>query len=350
MIRADKIKTSLLGGVGFRQSPITAYAIVDAANQVSQSGLFYQDASTLVTVKNIKDAQQVISIADVDFNTYLQQLQEGAIIEVCRKVTASQADFIQEVNLYPYEKSFKNTITTRGKFVGFVFDPKRKAGILGRINFLEVCFNEAVTFDIHLFNSNKPNAPIQTQSVDAIANEAVVIPMDWYIADDVSHKGGSFYVGYFEDDLGTAKAVKKDYDLAQLQVNTKCFYVRPISLDHTGTAIDVESVINESDTFGLNMGIGIYNDYTEIIIRNKNIFWSAIQLQMAEKVLSVLRTSTRLNGNNRTINVPIDDVNFDLFGNDKLKIQGIVTKLQREIESVIKMLFYVPRIRRRTLS
>jgi len=350
MIRTDKIKTSLLGGVGFRQSPITAYAIVDAVNQTSQSGLFYQDASTLVTVKNIKDAQQSVSISDVEFNTYLQQLQDSAIVDVCRKVTASQADFIQEVNLYPYEKSFKNTIESTGRFVGFVFEPKKKVGILGRINFLEVSFNEDVTFNIHLFNSNKPNAPLQTQSVDAIANEAVVIPMDWYIADDVAHKGGSFYVGYFEDDLGTAKAIKKDYDLAQYQVSTKCFYVRPVSLDHSGTVIDIESVVDKSETFGLNIGIGIYNDYTELVIRNKNIFWSAIQLQMAEKVLSLLRTSTRLNGNNRTLNVPIDDVNFDLFGNDKLKIQGIITKLQREIDSVIKMLFYVPLIRRRTLS
>ena len=350
MIRPDKIKSALFGGVGFGQSPITEYAVVDADNLASQSGLIFQDASNLVTIKNIKDAQQSIGISDIDFNKYLKQMQESVMMQVCRTVTTGQSDFIKEVNLYPYEKSFKNTIDKRGKFVGFELTPSTSVDLIGRISFLELCFNEDATFDIHLYNSNKPNAPIKTQSITTVANEAVVVTIDWYISDDVSYKGGSFYLGYFEDDLGTSKAIKKDYELSNYQVSTPAFYVQPMSLDNTGNTINVESLLTESDTFGLNFGVSIYSDYTELIVRNKNLFWSAIQLQMAEKVLSLLKTSTRLNGNNSTLSLSIDDVNFDLFGNDKLSIQGVVSKIKMEIDSIKKMLFYKSRISKATLS
>jgi hypothetical protein len=350
MIRPDKIKSALFGGVGFRQSPISEYAIVDADNLASSSGLFFQDASALVTIKNIKDAQQSININDVDFNSYLKQLQESSIIEISRAVTAGESDFIQDVNLFPYEKSFKNTIDTRGKFVGFVFEPTNRIDIIAKLSFIELSFNEDVTFNIYMYNSNKPSDPIQSLPVNALANQAVVIPLEWFISDDVTYKGGSFYVGYFEDDLGTAKALKKDYDLASFQVSTKCFHTRPISLDHTGAFIDVESVINESEEYGLNFIVSIYNDYTEKLIRNKNVLWSAIQLYMGEKVLTVLRNSTRLNGTNNTLGVSEKDVDFDLFGNAKFNIDGIITKKQRQVDSIRKMLFYKPLIKRRTLG
>lgn len=350
MIRPDKILSALFGGVGFRQSPITEYAVVNADNLASSSGLFYQDASALVTIQNIKEAQQAITISDEEFNTYLKQLQESCIIEVCRAITANEADYIQDVNLFPYEKSFKNTINKRGRFVGFLFEPYGNVSIIGKLSYVELCFNEDVTFNLYMYNSNKPSTPIQTLEVNALANQAMVIPLEWFISDDIGHKGGSFYVGYFEDDLGTAKATKKDYDLSSWQRDVKCFYTRPISLSHTGSTIDVTSVINESDTYGINYIVGIYNDYTELLIRNKNLLWSAIQLEMGEKILTVLRTTTRLNGNNNSLSVSTDDVNFDLFGNDKLKIDGILTKKRREIDSIRKMLFYSPLIRRRTLS
>lgn len=349
MIRHDKIKSALFGGVGFRQSPITEYAVVDSSNQNSDSGLFFQDASSIVTIKNIKDAQQSVSISDVDFNSYLKQLQESSIIEVTRTITSGESDFIQDVNLFPYEKSFKNSIDKRGRFVGFLFEPTGRIDVLAKLSSVELMFDKSVTFDIHMFNSNKPNSPIQTLSVDAIANEAVVLPLNWFVADDTAFKGGSFYIGYFEDDLGTAKALKKDYDLASFQVSTKCFHTRPISLSHAGSVIDVESVINESDTYGLNFMVSIYNDYTEIITRNKNLFWDSIQLHMAEKVLNILRTSTRLNGNNRTLDIPENDIIFDLYGNEALKIDGVVTRLERAINSVKKMLFYKPLVKRGTL-
>lgn len=351
MIRSDKIKVALIGGVGFRQSPLTEFAIVDLSNQTSDSGLFYQDASSIVTIENIKECQQAKDIFDEDFNIYLKQLQESVIIEVCRAVTVNESDFIQDANLYPFEKVFKNTIEKRGKFVGFGFEPSTNRIALSKLNYVELMFDSDATFNLYLYNSNKPNAPIKTLSVTSIANEAVIVNLDdWFIADDATHKGGSFYAGYFEDDLGSAKALKKDYNLGQLQVSTACSFIRPVSLTHSSTVIDVESVIEENDTYGLNLGISVYNDYTELIIKNKNLFWEAIQLQMAEKVLNIIKATNRTNRVTRSTEVKTGDIDFDLFGNPAFKVDGITTKLKRSIDDLRNMLFRRPTISRGTLS
>jgi len=349
LIRADKIQSSLYGGVGFRQSPILKYAIVDALNLASDSGLFFQDGSGLVTIQNIKETQQAIDISDVDFNTYLKQLQESCIIEVCRKVTKGQSDFIQDKNVYPYQKSFKNTIDNNGSFVGFMIDPTKNLNILSKVSFIELCFNEAVTFDIHLFNSNKPNAPIKTKSITAIANESVVVDLGWFISDELEYKGGGFYLGYFQDDLGTAKAIKKDYELADWQVSTRCLYIRPMVLSHTGTVIDIESIVDKSDSFGLNLILSTYNDYTELIIRNKSLFWDSIQLQMAEKILNLIKSSIRSNAVTNSLGINLDDINFELYGNVKHEVDGVITGLNASIKDVNKTLFRKSSISKSTL-
>lgn len=339
----------MYGGVGFYQSPIPKYAIVDADNLASDSGSFFQDGSGLVTIQNIKETQQAIDISDVDFNTYLKQLQESCIIEVCRKVTKGQSDFIQDKNVYPYQKSFKNTIDNNGSFVGFMIDPVKNLNILSKVSFVELCFNEDVTFDIHLFNSNKPNAPIKTKSVTSIANESVVVDLGWFISDELEYKGGSFYLGYFQDDLGTAKAIKKDYELADWQVSTRCLYIRPMALSHTGTVIDVESIIDKSDSFGLNLILSTYNDYTELIIRNKSLFWDSIQLQMAEKILNLIKSSIRSNAVTNSLNIDLNDINFELYGSVKNDIEGLISVLKRTTDDVRNMLFRKSLISKSTL-
>ena len=344
MIRSDKIKTGLFGGVGFEQPTLTGYNIVDATNLAASSGLHFGDSSKLVTIKNIKDCQEDPSISNVNFNLLLTSLQNSAILDVCNKVIAGQSDFIDSLNLYPYEKSFDDTITPTGKFVGFNIEPLRN-GVSCSIPWVELCFDTAKTFNLYLYNSNKPNAAILTKSVTTVAGEATIVALDWTVANDVTYKGGTFFLGYFEDDLDGAKAYAKNWENAIFNVRTPYFEIEPVFLNHTLTVIDIESEAYSVDTFGLNIGVDIYTDYTELIIRNKNLFFPAIQLQMHETVVNLIKYSTRSNSIERISKEMID---FELFGNPKLQIEGIATKLNRAIEQIKKALFYVPRIQRVT--
>ena len=344
MIRVDKIQAGLFGSVGFRQPTLAGYNIVDSTNLGSTSGLYFGDSSDLVTIKNIKECQEDIAISNANFNTLLTNMQKTCILDVCNKIIAGQSDFIDSLNLYPYEKSFDATLIPSNKFVGFTIIPQRK-DIACSIPWVELCFDSEKTFNIYLYNSNNPTTPIQTKEVTTAAGESVIVDLGWIIADDVTYKGGVFRLGYFEEDLDGAKAYKKDYEFSNFKVNSPYFFIEPIYLNHSEMVIDVESELSSTDTFGLNIGMDIYTDYTELLIRNKHLLFPAIQLQMHERVLNLIKYSSRQNGQER---IAKENIDFELFGNSKLQIDGIVSKLNRAVDQVKKAMFYVPKISRVT--
>lgn len=347
MIRSDKIKTAFTGLVGFRDSGLTGYNIVSTANKASSSGLYYNDASELVTIPNIKDSQENPAISDNDFNALLTNMQSTVALDSCMKVVEGQSDFISSTNLFPFEKSFNRTVDKKSKFVGFEIQPLAN-GIACAIPWVELSFDSVVTFNLYLYNSNLPKTAIQTKSVTTVAGESKIYTLDWIIADDATYKGGKFYLGYFEEDLGSASAYKKDYDFGNVSVRTPYFYVEPVSLDNTSTTLDIESQTYESDEFGLNIGLDVYTDYTELLIRNKALFARAIQYQMHEKVLLMIKYSTRTNSQER-IGKEVGMIDFELFGNAELRIDGVQAKLNKEILSLKKALFRQPKISRGTL-
>ena len=350
MIRPGRIKSEMFGGVGWRQTTLTGFPVINAANLVARSGLIFQDATSFVTIQNIYDCQQDSELNDANFNTYIENLQKSVILESCEKVQNNESDFIQSVNLYPYEKLFKNTLDPQSRFVGFQIKNSKLTNVLSKINWIELSFDSVKTFNVYLYNSNKPKSPIKTQQVTTVANESIIVNLEgWELADSETFKGGYFYWGYFEDDLDGAKALKKDYELSDYQVKTRCNYVTPMVMEYSGTTIDVESGIETNDTYGLNFGIDSYNDYTELFIRNKSMFYQVIYYQMAEKVYHLINTSVRANLVERLTKEYVNQMGFELYGNRELGIEGITGKLKRSIDNLKKTLFYKPVISKTTL-
>jgi hypothetical protein len=335
MIRNDKIIASLFGGVGFRNSTLPMPTI-SPKNQESRSGLYFQDAN-FVTLQNIYDCQENKDITEDQFNLLLENMQKTAILDGVRKVTKGESNFIANVNLYPFEKTFDNVITKNGKLVLIEIEPLRSE-IVSKIKWVELSFDADATFNLYLFNSNLED-PIETKEVTTSAGEAKVVNLDWYISNDDSYKGGTFYIGYYEDDVN-ANACKKDYDLASLRVETPYFNVEPVYMD----GWNVRKKTYSSKSYGLNLGIEIYTDYTQLIIQNQELFWDVIQLQMTEKVLNLIQSSTRTNIKERAL-----AARLELHGSKEHGITGIKEQLDIAVSTLRKALFYVPRVRRTTL-
>jgi len=343
----------MFGGVGFRQTTLTGFPTIDTANSTARSGMIFQDATGFVTIQNIYECQQDPQLAEVDFNTYLTNLQNAVILETCQKIQESESDFIQSNNVYPYEKSFINIQSKTGKFVGFQLEPTKKNGILGKVNWIELAFDEAVTFNVYLYNSNLPKSPLRTVSVTTVAGESVIVELeDWELSDDSTFKGGTFYWGYFEDDLGTASAFVKDFELSELWVHTRCHDIVPVTIEHTGTDINITTAIEKSETYGLNFGIDVYNDYTELFIRNKTMFYQPIYYQMAEKVYNLIITSVRSNRIERITNddKALQAMTFEMYGSSDSGVNGIDGKLKRSMDNLKRMMFYKPLISRKTIG
>lgn len=342
MIRSDKIKTALFGGVGFRNPTDTEFNIVTSANTASSSGLYFDDASNFVTIRNIKDCQSDRNIGNTDFNTYLGYLQNQVIDDVARSIIGEQCKMLFSQNIYPYEKDFSQTITPGSGFVAFEIVPKIINNIVAKIEYVELAFDSAVTFNIYLYNSNL-KAPIKTQEVTTVANQATIVNLtDWFIADDATYKGGNFYAGYFEADLGSAKPIKKDFELANVMVQNDFYTINPVRLGYIDAVIDVDDNDYLEDTNGLNIGINIYRDYTQMLINNKSLLFPVIQYGMAAKVLDIIRTSIRSNITQRLNKEIIQDVEFELYGNPALGIEGVRGKYEQRLKAVKEVMFSEP--------
>lgn len=339
MIRSDRVKDKLFGGVGFRQPSQNDYSIVDEVNAASTSGLYFNDASNLVSIKNIKECQDDESITDDNFNTYLANLHKASIDDVCREVIAGQNDYLQSVNIYPYEKRFTTKLTTNNRFVGFEISHCNRVNIVSKISFIELVFDEDITLNVHLYNSNLKE-PIKTIECECIGGQSNIFDLtDWFIQANETYKGGKFYVGYFESDLGTVKPYAKDWENSILKSCTNYYSVEPVWFNELGTGYDIDTRTYDSDTFGMNIGLDSYKDYTELIIRNRELFYPAIQYQLVVKVLNLIRTSNRSNGVQRIAAELVKEAEFELYGNKELGINGKVGMLTERINTIKKSLF-----------
>ena len=97
MATHTEIKDILLTRIGWRQeidSPIT----VSATNLVTDSGRFFQDEHSAVTLENIRDCQRVVDISDKNLNLYLTQLREMAVFQVLSDVFNKKDIIEDEIN------------------------------------------------------------------------------------------------------------------------------------------------------------------------------------------------------------------------------------------------------------
>ena len=104
MYNIPAIKTNLFGEVGWRQPLETEFAIIDAPNLISSSGLIFQDFHSLVTIENLKNVIPE-SLSDVDFNTFISDMQKGAIAKVVQNIfqkkneVIGKAEKLENINL-----------------------------------------------------------------------------------------------------------------------------------------------------------------------------------------------------------------------------------------------------------
>jgi hypothetical protein len=332
MYQIDQVKTGLSGLIGWRQDTVSGIPTISAENLATSSGMYFQDYSAMVTIRNIYDCQEDAEISDADFNTLLTNLTNAAIVKILNAIYSSE-DFIENKVLYPYEKDWANTIDNTTSFVGFEIDCPTRKDLLWTINKIFTSFDSADTVKILLFSSNK-NAPLQSQEISVSELTDTETDLDWDLS-KFDNAGGKFYIGYLRSGL-TAKAINREYELANRMACFNTLKIQPIIVNDwdAETLFDVNNVENVSETFGLNFDITAWKDYTNVIVKNKNKFTSAIGYQVAADVLELILHATR---SNRIQRLKEGHVLFELeglVGEDFPRTLGINQKLAKEIKEL----------------
>jgi len=138
--------------------------------------------------------------------------------------------------------------------------------------------------------------PIWEKSVTTVANDRTIINLDDLILNAQSdvNKSGIFYLGYFQQDIGSAQAFDV-YTNEWNQFNMVGY--QSFESIRTGTLQFNRTLVYANfKTYGLNLEISTYKDYTNTVIRNASQFDYLLKLMAIVKAIEQIAYSPRQNG------------------------------------------------------
>ena len=335
MIRVEAIE-ALRGLVGFRQPIDPDYAFLDAGNIQSDSGIYYDDLSKIATVENIIDTSGYQdSLSDAQKNTILDNIKDAVSNDVLTEIFNSKSHIKESNTLFPYEQDYKSTIDLEND-LNYIEIKHLKKGITTNINNIILSFNEDATFNVYLYKSTSIN-PIQTKEVTTSSGEDTKVYLGWNLDDRFTYR-----LGYKTSEVGTAKPYLRNYELSVMEELSDNICFEYYSANFDGNRLDLSSESSNSDAFGMNIEYSVYIDWTKEIVKNKNLFSRALQLQMALKTANNILTSNNSNINQKISRDNLDKIAYILGNEDRGT--GLKGQYRKEINDIKNFFFPVRRI------
>lgn len=341
MFDATKVSDSLEQIVGFRQPFNPEYAILDADNQVSRSGLFATD-NEYCKIEFLRDAQDFAEISDADFNTYLDRKKKDSIINVCNAVF-DKPSFIYRDLFYKHEMNKVNLITLPSGFVGFKIEVSQEKNIAISIKRVLLDFSGLGDIKLMLFNTAKAE-PLFTKDI-TIASTHQEVVLDWVLNNTESTYKGDYYLGYNTDGI-VPKPFARDYGTSNIISSFTELNIRPIQVlgHNTELLFDLNDVDGMSDATGLNFDMTVFDDYTDLIINNEHLFQKAINYEIIIGCLQTISASIGSNRNTRMGEQTLIRMLAEIEGQSgegQIKIIGLrprlfgnIKRIKKEIQSL----------------
>lgn len=345
----SRVIGAMLYRIGFRNPTLAGYNIVDSLNQTTKSGRYYDDFHALVRIKNIKDTQEDPAISGNDFNALLESLKRSSIMRCLNGVLNVQEQF-ERVLLYDREDNQQTELVPNtGLFAGFEIETPKDDTIAVQIESVSLLFDGDATFNLYLFKDGK-KSPLLVREVSVIADEATVVNLSDVILNYIGQttKGSTFYFGYFQDDLGSVRAIREYSDDWGKQL---CFSASSISSKKITGQTDFErtNISESSYLYGLNLEISTFRDHTNAVIKKAHLFDELQGLQMAYTVLENIMYSTSSNGTERILKDQILKAGLQLemqgaiAAPDSPQVEGLTKRIKREMERVRKEFYPKPK-------
>lgn len=346
-----QVISALLGRMGWRSSTLANQPVLSVVNTTSKSGRYFNDAHALLTIPNIKSILDNPNMSDNDFNAELEVLQKSVIM---RSLTAvyGQPELLEQVMFFERQGHLNSPIVNSGLFVGVQIDVAATFDKAVQIEAATMLFDSDINdLKLYLFKDGK-RSPIWSQTVDIVANEATVVDFDNLILNYQGNgtKGRRFHFGYFQTDLGAAKAIREQVDCWN---KTLCFCIQAFSARQTtfGAQPDFDRDFGSQPLmpYGMNLQLTSFSDWTGRTVKKPNIFDELNMLTMAAVVIEKLIYCVRINGTERILKDGITTASAiaDLNGSAPVTdgpapIVGLQKRITIEAQRVRKTLF--PRV------
>lgn len=334
MINVTKIQDSLIGLIGFKQPFNPDYAIVDTDNQASSSGYFVTD-NPYAKIEYIKDNQDYVKISDSNFNLVLKQLKLSAISNVVNQVF-SEYDFIDRNLLFKNASRKVNTEILPNGFVGYRIEVGSTKNVAFKLNRVLLDFQGTGTIKLLLWNTAKLEV-LQSKEIEITTDHQEEV-LDWVLDNSGATYKGDYYLGYNTDWL-TVAPYKRDYENGNVMSAFKYLCIEQIAFPghNTETLFDVSQYQGLSEDTGLNFDIAIFDDYTDFVINNKQLFARAIQIDCQIQCIQLYLSSLRSNLNQAISAQLYEKIMIELNGTSSeslIKVKGLTNQLIGEITSI----------------
>lgn len=340
----SRVMAAMFGRVGWSQSPITGLPVVNGTNLQSKGGRFFQDFHSLVTVANVKATMEEPAASDANLNQYLTSLQRACIMR-CLNAVFRVPEYLQQILLFDRQGQNDTPITNTGQFVGYEINLAPVNNLAIQIDSATLLFDQDVTFNLYLFKDGK-KSPVTVMEVSAVANEATVVNFSDLVLNYIgaSTKGGRFYFGYFQDDLGNVKAIREQVYRIE---KTLCFDADPVAMKRNTGEYDFDRNQRSYTVqpYGINLECSVFRDHTDQVIKKAHLFDEVIGLTNAYMVLEQIIYTVRSNKDERILKDQVDKIGLqlDLTGvapiSDSPRIKGLSQRIDAELNRMRQSFF-----------
>jgi hypothetical protein len=334
----SQVMSALYGRVGWQQGDNDP--TLESVNTLSKSGRHFNIGfHALVTIQNILEVMETVGATDNQLNAYLETIQRGVVLKCVNAVFAAPEYLKQSITFNRNWSGNDQPITNNGRFVGRVYRMPQNAGIGVQIDQVALYFDTDVTFNLYVFH-DAIKAPLAVIEVSAIADTQTLVTLPDVVLNHIgpASLGGSFYVGYFQDDLGDAKAYREQYSDCARDFYSSSF----INADRVPGQynFDRRHVRMDDVNYGLNFHTSTFRDHTQLIVKQAALFDNALGLMMAAQVIEQIIYSVRSNGTERILKEAAHEVSaaLDLNGVAPISDSPYTTGIKKQIaEEFAKM-------------
>jgi hypothetical protein len=341
MFNITQIQTALRGLVGYIQQSGDDLPELDELNLRSDSGLTFDGASGLINLRNIVSCinDQLVLTDDDDFNAYITAFNDQSVSKLLHAVTGrmqlgGRKDLIDARPLYTEPPLFdRDSVAPTGvSQVGYWLTVPR--GVVCEVELIDVEAKQTGELDVTAYNiTTRKKVNSAPLSCDAVADTVETTVAGWRLY------GGEYFIGVAAGDVATL----------QLQ-NRASEYYEPLRAVYAVPAYSLqdwpfgEKELREyaSDTWGMNLHLTTYKDFTDKVKRARNMFARAVQLQVACDWLDIYATSHRSNMDERLTKQAAIELNgiehFEMIPGKA----GLLEQLRLEIESLTNKLIQEP--------
>lgn len=332
----DRVMPAMKERIGWRQTTTAGLPTLTSENLKSKSRRYYNDFHESCTIKNIYDLQEDSTQVDAtSFNAMLQTYNDKVLLR-CLNGIFFKEPLIEHTELYERTwNAITLTIPNQGNFVGFRVNIA--AGDYAVVfNAISLYFDGVATFPIYLFN-DLVKAPLRSKSVTSVANSQVKIQLDWAVNYANNTNGGVYFIGYFQNDLGDVHGLDEQMNIFQ---RTKIFGALPFQAAVVG---DMDFVRTNPSfnfrTYGLNIEMSSYRDYTQVLIQNAPLFDEVTGLCMAITIIESYKNSTRTNTTQVQMTNILAKWEYDLNGqipdgSGAPYVAGLRKQMERALKSI----------------